>query len=46
MKKVENFMNSYTFAAAGGGRGLEGLTKDFPARCKDVIERKGQRIPK
>ena len=30
----------------GGGRGLEGLAKDFPARCKEVIERGGQRIPK
>jgi hypothetical protein len=46
MKKVENFMNSSAFAASDGGRGLEGLAKDFPARCKQVISRGGQRIPK
>jgi hypothetical protein len=46
MKKVENFMNSGAFAKKNGGRGLEGLARDMPARCQLVIDRKGQRIPK
>ena len=46
MKKVERYMNSDAFAASNGGRGLAGLAKDLPARCKQVIKRKGQRIPK
>ena len=46
MKKVETFMNSSAFAAASGGRGLDGLARDFPDRCKQVIKRGGQRIPK
>ena len=46
MKKVEAFMNSPAFAKADGGRGLMGLARELPARCDEVIKRKGARIPK
>ena len=44
MKKVEAFMNSQEFASEGG-RGLEGLAKDFRSRCQEVIDAKDERIP-
>ena len=46
VKQVENYMNSESFARAGGGRGLLGLAKELPERCQDVIKAKGKRIPK
>ena len=46
MQKVEDFMNSDDFAADNGGRGLPGLAKELLGRCKEVIKRQGERIPK
>ena len=46
LKRVENFMNSDKFAKADHGRGLLGLAKALPDRCKLVIKEKGARIPK
>ena len=45
VRKVEEFMNSESFAAKDGGRGLAGLAKDLKLRCMEVLERKGERIP-
>ena len=45
MVKVADHLNSPEFAAAGGS-GLEGLAKDMPNRCKEVIRLKGERLPK
>ena len=45
MQRVEDFMNSDSFAAAGGS-GLLGLAKSLRSRCKALIQRKGQRLPK
>ena len=38
-------MNSAAFPAKDG-RGLEGLCKSWGARCQDVIDRDGGRIPR
>ena len=46
MQKVEDYMNSDNFAADNGGRGLPGLAKELLGRCKEVIKRQGERIPK
>ena len=47
MQKVEDYMNSSSsFAACGGGRGLEGLARELRERCKEVKRRQGERIPK
>ena len=46
LQKVEDYMNSPSFAACGGGEGLLGLAKELRSRCEQVIELKGQRIPK
>ena len=45
MKRVEEFMNSPDFASPGG-RGLPGLARELRARCLQVIQRKGERLPK
>lgn len=45
-KKVERYMNSKKFAKEGQGRGLLGLAKDLRARCKDLVKRQGERLPK
>ena len=46
MQKVEDFMNSDAFAADDGGRGLRGLATEMLERCKEVVKRQGERIPK
>ncbi len=46
MQKAEDYMNSSTFAASGGGRGLEGLARELRERCVEVKRRQGERIPK
>jgi uncharacterized protein (UPF0303 family) len=38
-------LNSDRFAAPGGG-GLLALAKELPERCREVIRRQGERIPK
>jgi len=45
MKKVEEHLNSDNFAAPGGG-GLLALAKELPDRCREVVKRQGERIPK
>ena len=45
MKQVEGHLNSKSFAAPGGG-GLLALAKELPNRCREVIKRGGERIPK
>ena len=45
MRKVQAFMNSQDFAAKSCGRGLAGLAKDLKMRCKEVLDRSGERIP-
>ena len=45
VRKVQAFMNSPNFAATDGGRGLAGLAKDLKMRCKEVLDRSGERIP-
>ena len=45
MAAVQDHMNSDSFAAQGG-RGLPGLCKELRDRCREVIDRKGGRIPK
>ena len=45
MQKVEDCMNSPSFAACGG-QGLTGLAKDLRTRCEEVRRRQGERIPK
>ena len=44
-KKVELYMNSPNFKGMAGGRGLMGLAKDLRARCKQVVQLEGERIP-
>jgi len=46
MKLVEDHLNSDSFAAVGGSRGLAGLARDLRDRCEEVIKRKGQRLDK
>ena len=46
MQNVEDYMNSSSFAACGGGRGLEGLARELRERCEEVKRRQGERIPK
>ena len=45
-KKVEKYMNSAKFKAKEGGRGLMGLAQDLRARCQQVVDKEGERIPK
>ena len=45
MQKVEDHLNSDAFAAPGGG-GLGALAREMHGRCKQVIDLKGERIPK
>ena len=45
MKQMEEHLNSDRFVAPGGG-GLLALAKELPDRCREVIKRKGERIPK
>ena len=45
MQKVEDFMNSPSFAAPGGS-GLAGLGKELRPRCQAVVRLKGERVPK
>jgi hypothetical protein len=45
LDKVEAHMNSEDFAAKDG-TGLEGLAKDLLSRCTEIIEKKGERLPK
>ena len=45
MQRVEDYMNSSSFAAPGG-RGLTGLAKDLRSGCEHVIATKGRRVPK
>ena len=46
VKKVEKYMNSPKFKAKGTGRGLMGLAQDLRARCQQVVDLDGERIPK
>jgi hypothetical protein len=46
MQAVEKHMNSPSFAAANGGEGLEGLAKRLHERCRALVARKGERLPK
>ena len=45
MQRVEDYMNSSSFAAPGG-RGSTGLAKDLRSGCEHVIATKGRRVPK
>lgn len=45
MQRVEDHMNSDEFAATNGG-GLRSLATRLRDRCRDVIARQGERIPK
>ena len=45
MDLVCEYMNSAAFPAKDG-RGLEGLCKSWCARCQDVLDRDGGRIPR
>ena len=45
MQAVQDYMNSEAFSPAGG-RGLKGLSTELHARCRAVIDRGGERIPK
>ena len=45
LQKVEDHLNSETFAAPDGG-GLRALAKEMLGRCKQVIDLKGKRVPK
>ena len=41
----QNDLNSKAFAAVGG-RGLLGLAKDLRPRCQEILQLKGNRLPK
>ena len=43
--QVEDHVNSAAFAAAGSGV-LLALAKSMPERCREVIKRGGERLPK
>ncbi len=45
MKQVEDAVNAPGFAWKGG-RGLEGLARDLRTRCEQVVQRRGERLPK
>ena len=45
MKKVQDYMNSEEFAREPDGRGLAGLAKDLRARCEQLLDKKGERLP-
>ena len=45
LQKVEDHLNSESFAAPDGG-GLWALAKETFGRCQQVIDLKGERIPK
>ena len=45
LQKVEDHLNSENFAAPDGG-GLWVLAKEMFGRCQQVIDLKGERIPK
>ena len=46
MKQVQDFMNSDDFSQNAGGRVLPGLAAALLQRCKELLERKGGRLPK
>ena len=45
MKRVQDYMGSDGFARQPGGRGLPGLAKDLRARCEQLLDGKGERLP-
>ena len=45
MKKVQDYMNSEEFAREPDGRGLAGLANDLRARCEQLLDGKGERLP-
>lgn len=45
MQAVQEHMNSDAFAAEDGD-GLRGLAKELHTRCREVVARKGERLPK
>ncbi len=45
MELVQGHMNSKSFAAEGG-RGLEGLAKELLGRARELVKRRGERLPK
>ena len=45
LRAVQDHMNSQEFCAEGGG-GLASLAKELRCRCKEVVKKKGARIPK
>ena len=45
MNKVQDYMNSEEFAREPDGRGLPGLAKDLRARCEQLLDKKGERLP-
>ena len=45
MKKVQDYMSSEEFAREPDGRGLAGLSKDLRARCEQLLDGKGERLP-
>ena len=45
MQQVEDFMNSPAFAAEGG-KGLMALAKELRPHCQQLIDLRGERIPK
>ena len=45
MELVQGHMNSKSFAA-DGGRGLEGLAKELLGRARELVKRRGERLPK
>ena len=45
LTKMEDHMNSPAFATKDG-TGLLGLAKDLRPRCKELVRRRGERLPK
>ena len=45
MRRVQDHLNSSDFAAEGG-EGLEGLARRLLERCRQVVKRGGERLPK
>ena len=45
MRRVQDYMNSDEFARGPDGRGLQGLAKDLRARCEQLLDGKGERLP-
>ena len=46
MQQVQDFMNSDDFSHGTSGRGLRGLATALLPRCKELLERNGERLPK